>query len=191
MKDPLLWVDRLRNEAEKAGVPLPEAMTLATVSPEGRPRARVVLLKARLDREFHFFTNYESDKAKDLKANPFAELCIHYATFEIQARVSGPVEKLSPDQSDAYFRSRPRDSQIGAWASAQSRQLSSRAQLVDECARFEAKYENQEVPRPPHWGGFRVTADRVELWSGKAGRLHERARFRFVNDTWECELLYP
>ncbi len=191
MKDPLLWVDRLRDEAERAGVALPEAMTLATVSPAGRPHARVVLLKARHDRELHFFTNYESDKAKDLEAHPFAELCIHYATFEIQARISGIVERLSPDQSDAYFRTRPRESQIGAWASAQSRKLSSRDQLVDEYARFEAMYKDQEVPRPSHWGGFRVIADQVELWSGKAGRLHERARFCFVNETWECELLYP
>lgn len=191
VKDPLLEVDNFRHQAEKAGLALPEAMTLATVSPEGRPHARVVLLKGREGRNLHFFTNYESDKAKDLAAHPFAEVCVHYPSLALQARISGQVEKLSPEQSDAYFATRPRASQIGAWASAQSRTLSSRELLVQACKDLETTYDDREVPRPPHWGGFRLIADQVELWLGLDGRLHDRARFRYVNDAWECNLLYP
>jgi pyridoxamine 5'-phosphate oxidase len=191
IEDPLCEVDRFRREAEQAGLALPEAMTLATVSPEGRPHARTVLLKAREGRVFHFFTNYESDKGQDLNANPFAELCIHYPSLALQARVSGPVEKLSAAVSDAYFATRPRESQLGAWASAQSRPLASRETLESEFSKWEKKYDGAVVPRPAHWGGYGVTADSVELWAGRIGRLHDRARYRYANETWQFCRLYP
>lgn len=191
VKDPLDQVDAFRQTAEEAGLALPESMTLATVSPEGRPHARVVLLKARKGRTLSFFTNYQSDKGRDLEANPFAELCIHYPSLALQARIAGSVTKVPEAESDAYFASRPRDSQIGAWASQQSRPLKSREELDAAFRKFELQFEGSEVARPGHWGGYALEAERVELWIGQQGRLHDRACYTFEDGVWRCSRMFP
>ncbi len=189
--DPLAEVDRFRREAEEKGLVLPEAMTLATVDEEGNPKARVVLLKGRRGRCFEFHTNYRSDKARELAAHPRAALCIHYPSLALQARVEGKVTKMSEQGSDAYFATRPRESQIGAWASRQSEVLQSRQVLDDAVREQEQRFSGVEVPRPPHWGGMSLEADFVELWVGLSGRLHDRARYLFQDGVWVCERLYP
>lgn len=189
--DPLLEIDRFRTRATSEGLALPEAMTLATVDAGGDPQARVVLLKGRSGREVHFFTNYESPKAQELAAHPRASLCMHYPSLVFQARVLGDVKRLSEAASDAYFATRPRESQIGAWASKQSAPLRSREELDRAYAEAEERYRDREVPRPPHWGGFALTATQVELWYGREGRLHDRARYTFAGGAWQCELLSP
>ena len=150
------------------------AMTLATVGPDGAPSARVVLLKGVDARGFVFFTNYESRKGRELLARPRAALVFHWQQAQEQVRIEGDVEQVGADESDAYFRTRPRDSQIGAWASLQSETLDSRAALEGRFAEVARLYEGREVPRPPHWGGFLVVPTLIELWYGRANRLHER-----------------
>lgn len=189
--DPLLVLDAWKGEAEDHGVPFADAITLATVDEQGHPAVRVVLLKARVGRELHFFTNYESAKARHLDKNPHAAVVIHYATLAKQIRVSGSVVRLSREISERYFRTRPRESQIGAWASAQSRPLTGRAALEDAAKECEARYEGEEVPCPPHWGGYALVADRVELWLGRPGRLHDRAEYTLSGQSWRCERLWP
>lgn len=189
--DPCQEVDRFRAWAREEGLTLPDCMTLATVGLDGRPQARVVLLRGRSGREFHFYTNYESNKGRELRHLPYAELCIHYVDLAVQARVSGPVRRLSETQSDAYFATRPRESQLGAWASEQSAVLESRASLETRWEQQRARFEGQEVPRPPHWGGLAVEAERVELWLGKEGRLHDRARYVWSDGRWDCTRLFP
>lgn len=191
VSDPLLEMDRFREQAERAGIPLPEAMTLATVDAEGKPRARVVLLKGRRERELHFFTNYESDKGRELDRHLEAAVCIHYAALELQVRVEGSVSRLSEAQSDEYFRTRPRESQLGAWASDQSAPVASREVLEQSLALVRQRFEGVEVPRPPHWGGYRLLAEKVELWLGRQGRLHDRARYVFNQGAWRCTRLQP
>lgn len=189
--DPLTVVDEWRTRAVQMNLPLPEAMVLATVDEEGAPHARVVLLKGRSARGLRFFTNYHSDKARQLGHQPRAEACIHYPSLALQARIAGVVSVLSDAESDAYFATRPRESQLGAWASEQSRVLASRAALDQAVAAVSEKFMGQGVPRPPHWGGYELVADRTELWVGQSGRLHDRARYRFEGDRWRCERLYP
>lgn len=150
------------------------AMTLATIGEDGAPSARIVLLKGADARGFAFFTNYESRKGRELVARPRAALCIHWKQAQEQVRIEGHVEKVTPEESDAYFRTRPRDSQIGAWASLQSEQLESRTALEARFREVAGRYEGQDVPRPPHWGGFRVLPVLIEFWYGRANRLHER-----------------
>lgn len=189
--DPLDEVDALRAKAEAEGLALPEAMTLATVDAALNPQARVVLLKGRRGRTLEFFTNYSSAKARELQAHPRAALCIHYASLAFQARILGEVSRLSAEESDSYFATRPRESQIGAWASKQSEALGSREELDAAFRVEELRFAGGSVPRPPHWGGFRLTADVVELWFGRTGRLHDRARFTFVDGAWRVQRLYP
>lgn len=189
--DPLDEVDTFRQKAEADGALLPEAMTLATVDAEGNPQARVVLLKGRKGRALEFHTNYRSAKAQELEVHPRAALCIHYPSLAVQVRILGMVERMSAEESDAYFETRPRESQIGAWASRQSEVLGSREELDRAFHTQEVRFAEQKVPRPPHWGGFRLTADLVELWLGRTGRLHDRARFTFRDDRWFSERLYP
>src|SRR6188768_113712 len=184
--DPLLVVDEWRAQAERTGLALPEAMVLATVDEQGAPHARVVLLKGRRGRGVQFFTNYDSDKGQQLRHQPRAEVCIHYPALALQARVSGLVQTLTGRESDAYFATRPRESQLGAWASAQSRELASRAELDEAVRALSAKFAGQPVPRPAHWGGYELVADTVELWVGQKGRLHDRARYRFDGEDWQC-----
>jgi pyridoxamine 5'-phosphate oxidase len=190
--DPIAHVARWFAEAEAAGVVQPDAMTLATVTPDGRPSARVVLLKGIDEHGFAFFTNYESRKASELEANPRVALVLHWRELHRQVRASGCVVRLSAAESDAYFATRPRGSQLGAWTSAQSRPLADRAELEARFAALEAEYAGHEVPRPPHWGGYRVEPDELELWEGRPNRLHDRSLFlRAAGGGWECTRLQP
>jgi pyridoxamine 5'-phosphate oxidase len=179
--------------AEESGLFLPEAVTLATVDREGRPSARMVLLKGHDERGFVFFTNYGSRKAEELEANPYASLVFHWAVLERQVRVEGRVERIAEEESEAYFRTRPRGSQIGAWASDQSRPLSDRAELKQRVAETEERFKGEEVPLPPFWGGYRVVPTRIEFWQGRVDRLHDRWRFEraTAGDPWSIGRLYP
>lgn len=192
-RDPLEWFDHWFEEAHDIGLQLPNAVTLATVSPDGQPSARQVLLKDFGPRGFVFYTNYQSRKAHDLKNNPKAGLNFHWETVHRQIRIEGPVEKLSEEANDAYFSSRPRGSQIGAWASHQSRPLASRDELTDRIERFRDKFEGRDVPRPPHWGGYRITPLRFEFWESGAYRLHDRWEFlrESSDDDWDVQRLNP
>ncbi|HEY0179275.1 MAG TPA: pyridoxamine 5'-phosphate oxidase [Dokdonella sp.] len=183
---------RLLDEARAAHDPEPTAMTLATTR-AGRVHARVVLLKGADERGFRFFTNYESAKGADLAAHPQAALCFHWKTLRdgVQVRVEGRVETLSAEESDAYFATRARGSQLGAWASLQSRTLPDRAEFDARYADAERRYAGGDVPRPPHWGGYRVVPDLVEFWYGAQYRLHERVCYEAADGAWTKRLLYP
>ena len=181
------WVD----EARSAGEVEPTAMTLATVSANGDVAARVVLMKALDERGVVFYTNLDSVKGQHLRAHPRCAACFYFSRLERQVRVEGVVTQVDPDESDAYFASRHRGSQIGAWASAQSRPLQSREQLEEKVAQLEARYDGIPVPRPPHWGGLRITPVAIELWQGMASRLHERWRYEQGVDGWTRTLLSP
>ncbi|MRG92070.1 pyridoxamine 5'-phosphate oxidase [Polyangium spumosum] len=169
----------------------PTAMTLATIDEGGRPSARVVLLKGVDARGFSFYTNLESRKGQALARNPHVALCIHWPKAAEQIRVEGRVEPVSVEEADAYFASRPRGSQIGAWASDQSRPLVSRAELEARVAEVTARFEGRPVPRPPHWSGYRVVPDRIEFWFGRDSRLHDRHVYVRDGDGWRCERLQP
>lgn len=183
---------RWLREAEAAALPLPESMALTTSTPEGRPSSRMVLLKAFGPEGFSFFTNYESRKARELDANPHAALLFHWATLERQVRIEGRVERVGEEESFAYFRTRDRGSRIGAWASRQSRPLPERAELEQRVADFEQRYPDDDVPLPPHWGGFRVVPDRIEFWQGRPSRLHDRWLWhREAGAAWQTDRLYP
>ena len=176
----------------KAGEPNdPNAMTLATVDAAGQPSARMVLLKGHDDRGFVFYTNLESRKAGDLRASPRAGLLFHWKSLRRQVRVEGPVERVSDAEADAYFATRGRDSQLGAWASDQSRPLADRATFEARFAAMEARFAGGDVPRPPHWSGTRVRPERIEFWQDRAHRLHERRLFTRSGDGWREGLLYP
>jgi pyridoxamine 5'-phosphate oxidase len=166
-------------------------ITLATVDATGRPSARVVLLRGVDERGFAFFTNYSSRKARDLAANPRAAICVHWPSLEEQIRIEGAVERVSDRESDEYFSGRPRGSQIGAWASDQSQVLDSRATLEDRYQQIEQRFEGGPVTRPPFWGGFRLTPDRVEFWYGRPDRLHDRVLYVREGNGWRTERLYP
>ena len=178
-------------EAIAAEVPEPTAMTLATVGVDGRPSTRVVLLKGCDARGLVFYTNYRSRKAQDLAAHPQAALQFYWADLERVVRIEGRVERTSEEESDAYFRTRPLDSRIGAWASPQSQVIASRVVLVTEAARYGAKFL-LDPPRPPHWGGYRLIPDTFEFWQGRKSRLHDRLRYTLQPDgTWLRERLAP
>lgn len=167
------------------------AVVLATADPSGQPSARVVLLKQVDPRGFVFFTNYGSRKARQLEVNPRAALCVYWESIEQQIRVEGRVERVSDEESDAYFASRARLSQVGAWASRQSEPLESRAKLLGRVAGVEAKYLGRSVPRPPFWGGFRIVPERIEFWWRQLHRLHDRVLYVREGDGWRRERLYP
>lgn len=189
--DPMAQFSRWFSEALKSQLPEPNAMTLATVGENGRPSTRVVLIKAFDARGITWYTNYESRKARELAANPFAALQFHWAELERVVRIEGRVEKTSAAESDEYFASRPLDSRIGAWASPQSQVIESRGVLMANVARCAAKFM-LHPPRPPHWGGFRLAPDAWEFWQGRKSRLHDRLRYRRLDDgTWLRERLAP
>ena len=166
-------------------------VTLATSSRDARPSVRIVLLRGVDERGFVFFTNYTSRKARELAENPFAALCCYWPWLDEQVRVEGMVERIAEQESDDYFASRPRGSQIGAWASDQSQVLASRAALEQRYHDTEAQYEGRDVPRPPYWGGFRLVPARIEFWRAAEFRLHDRHVFVRDGNTWRSELLYP
>jgi pyridoxamine 5'-phosphate oxidase len=182
------WLD----QAEASGLTEPNAMTLSTCSLDGFPSARVVLLRGLDERGFAFFTSYESRKGKELNANPRASLTFYWASLERQVRIEGDVERVSVQESDAYFRARPRGSQLSACTSAQSEVVPNRLALETRWAQLEIEYAGREVPRPPFWGGFRVRPHSIEFWQGRPNRLHDRLRYRLLqNGVWIVERLSP
>lgn len=179
------------NAAVEAGVHEPNAMHVSTVSSDGRPDGRIVLIKDVSDAGFVFYTNYQSRKGRQLTERPVAALTFFYPELERQIRIEGQVEKVSAAESDAYFNSRPRGSQIGAWVSNQSRVVDSREVLENRQRELEAQFEGQPVPRPPYWGGFRVVPDVLEFWQGRPSRLHDRIQYRKEGQQWIIERLAP
>ncbi len=184
---------QLLDEASTTGEPEPTAMSLATVDAAGRVSSRIVLLKGADERGFRFYTNYESDKGSQLEAHPQVALCFHWKQLRnaVQVRVEGVARKVQPEESDAYFATRARESQLGAWASLQSQTLPDRETFEQRYARYEHEFEGRPVTRPPHWGGYVVEPDMVEFWYGAEYRLHERVRWSRHGQTWTSRLLYP
>ena len=166
-------------------------VALATADASGRPSARMVLLRGVDERGFTFFTNYNSRKSRDLDDNPNAALCFYWVALDEQIRVEGRVERLPAEESDQYFAGRPRGSQLGAWASAQSDLLPAREKLEEEYRAVEQKFADQPVPRPPFWGGFRIVPSRIEFWYGRPDRLHDRIRYERTDSGWKIDRLYP
>lgn len=180
------------NEAIVSEVLEPTALVLSTVSADGRPSARVVLLKEVSDDGFVFYTNYESRKGQDLAERPFASITFFWAELERQVRIEGTVEKVADEVSDVYFQSRPRGSQIGAWASPQSREINSREELEQADMRYAEKFDaSASIPRPSHWGGYTLKPERIEFWQGRPNRLHDRILFERDGTSWSRKRLAP
>jgi len=183
-----IWFD----QALSAQLLEPNAMTLATVTAEGKPSARVVLLKHFDEQGFVFYSNYHSRKGQELGQNPWAALVFWWASLERQVRIEGRVEQVSEQDSDAYFYSRPWGSRLGAWASEQSQVVSDRQVIEQRLVKLEQQYQDQEIPRPPHWGGYRLVPIAIEFWQGRPNRLHDRLSYHRLEDgNWQIERLSP
>ena len=179
-------------EALESEVTEPNAMALATVTPDGKPSVRIVLLKGIEEDSITFYTNYGSSKAAELEKTPHAACTFWWAELERQVRISGPVKKVPESDSKKYFESRPRESQIGAWASSQSRPVSTRIELEELFSRFERKFDGKKVPKPDHWGGYNISVNEIEFWQGRPGRLHDRILYSLEKgDEWSRQRLAP
>jgi pyridoxamine-phosphate oxidase len=191
--DPLVQFQQWFDEAHASEVPEPNAMTLATADAQGRPNARVVLLKGVDNEGFVFYSNYQSQKGKELEANPNAALVFHWHELERQVRITGSIEQVAPETSDNYFHSRPAGSQRGAWASPQSQPINSKQEVWDKLAELENTYPDDNIPRPEHWGGYRLKPEVVEFWQGRPNRLHDRIVYTWEADhqDWKLERLAP
>jgi pyridoxamine 5'-phosphate oxidase len=192
--DPIERFGLLLDAARRVGaerLPEPTAFALATAGPEGRPSVRMLLLKDASQAGFVFYTNYQSRKGRELIAHPWAAMCFHWQPLDRQVRIEGPVERVSDQEADAYFASRPRGAQLGAWASRQSEPMEEPRELDRRFAEVEARFAAGPVPRPPHWSGFRLVPSRVEFWISQPSRLHVRHLYTREGTSWRIETLYP
>jgi pyridoxamine 5'-phosphate oxidase len=191
-RDPIKQFQAWFDDAIAAKLPLPEAMNLATATPEGRPSSRVVLLKQVDQKGFVFFTNYHSAKAQQLESNPYAALVFYWPQLDRQVRIEGKVERTSVAESAEYFQTRPRESQIGAWASPQSSVIAGREVLEERARELEEYYRDRDIECPGHWGGYRLRPDRIEFWKSRVGRLHDRILYELMSDgEWAIKRLAP
>lgn len=191
LENPVDLFKKWLREAVHSEVPEPNAMSLATVSADGSPSARIVLLKGIGEQSIQFYTNYNSNKGKELDMNPYAAVNFWWAELERQVRMKGDVEKVSREESDEYFQSRPRESQLGAWASEQSSEIAGRAELRKSFENIARKFGNDPVPTPDFWGGYEIKLNEIEFWQGRPGRLHDRILYTLENDHWNYKRLQP
>ena len=194
VQNPLSRFNRLYAQAQaldRAILPEPNAMSLATVGMSGIPSVRIVLMKDVDERGFVFYTNLEGRKGRELRTRPFAAICFHWPQLEVQVRAEGPVTQVSDEEADAYFATRARSSQLGAWASIQSQPIEHANDLALRVAEYERKFDGNAVPRPPFWSGFRLQPEKIEFWKNKPGRLHERHLYSRSGESWTMETLYP
>jgi pyridoxamine 5'-phosphate oxidase len=194
VQNPLSRFNRLYAQAQsvdRAILPDPNAMSLATIGMNGAPSVRIVLMKGVDERGFVFYTNLEGRKGRDLRTHPIAAICFHWPSLEVQVRAEGSVSQVDDDEADEYFATRPRESQIGAWASIQSQPIEHASDLALRIAEVEERFDGKEVTRPPFWSGFRLRPDKIEFWKARPGRLHERHLYSRSGENWVMETLYP
>ncbi|MEO6883563.1 MAG: pyridoxamine 5'-phosphate oxidase [Bacteroidia bacterium] len=191
MKNPIEQFEKWFELAVKSNVPEPNTMILSTASRKGKPSARIVLLRKFSDKGFYFYTNYTSRKGKELAENPFAALTFYWQSLEKQIRIEGTIKKQTKEESDIYFASRPYESKIGAWASAQSKPIKNRSEFEKAFSDFEKKFSGTEIPRPPHWGGYVLSPMSIEFWQGRSGRLHDRILYSLKKNVWTTSRLAP